>query len=92
MTQREYDNWIRKINILINRKNSIKVPKSSGSSWHDYSSSTQSSSPYRSKEEAEQAKSEIDEMISEILHMLNEEGYNTDSIMKKYNGYDPYER
>ena len=84
MTENDYIRWTNRIHYLISKKNSIKTQDASKSTWHNHSTQTEGGSLYKSDEEAEQARNEIDDMINEILHMLNEEGYDTTSIMEKY--------
>lgn len=88
MNEKDYKKWIKRIDLLMDKKSKIKTYNLSGSGWKDYASSREVDKLMRRNERAESKTGKIDSMIAEILEMLESAGYNPDEIMEKYNGRD----
>ena len=84
MDEKEYKKWIRRIDVLMRKKEKLRLYDLSLGVYQDDYKTSQRYTVYSYNDSAERKREEIDEMINSILKMLKKEGYDTDKIMEKY--------
>ena len=88
MTDKEYKEWLDKIDSLVKSKKNLKFYDLSASNVQDKYTQQERQSLVEHNKKVEDKQEEIDGLIVDILKMLRAEGYKPDEIMAKYNHLD----